>query len=197
LIDAGHIPGWNPAEHGYVEGERMWDLQNFIVEELKNIGFANAQGLRINNQRIVSQNQGESLNDWNLRDNEERGKKSAGFDLFIQLHTDAAERDDASHTVVIYPVDGRNNTQALGSALAGAIKTTMGLTDNSHIVTRASNGVESFRVMRGAHSVNCPRYFITENGFHTTPSTAFWLMQDANLRRLAKAYAEVIRNHFS
>jgi N-acetylmuramoyl-L-alanine amidase len=197
LIDAGHIPGWNPADNGYVEGNRMWDLQNLIVEELQSIGFANAQRLRTRNERIVAQNPGETPNDWNLRDNEERGKRAAGFDLFIQLHTNAATRLDASHAVVYYPMDGRNDTQALGNSFADTIKIAMGLSENSHIVTSASDGVEAFRVMRGAHSVNCPRYFITENGFHTTSSTTLWLMQDSNLRRLARAYAEVIRDLFS
>ena len=197
LIDAGHIPGWNSADNGYVEGDRMWDLQNLIVEELQSIGFATAQRLRTRNERIIPQNPGENLDAWNLRDNEERGKRAAGCDLFIQLHTDAAGRPDASHAVVYYPMDGRNNSQSLGNSFADAIKTTMGLSGNSRVETRVSDGVEAFRVMRGAHSVNCPRYFITENGFHTTSSTTLWLMQDSNLRRLARAYAEVIRDLFS
>jgi N-acetylmuramoyl-L-alanine amidase len=205
LIDAGHFPGWNSfvlTHNGntftYVEGDRMWDLQNFIVEELKNLGFVNARRLRTSNATITTRRDDETPRDWHARENYERGKRSAGFDLLIQLHTDAAAHSTASHVVVFYPMDGRNNTQSLGNSFADAIKTTMGLTGNSRVETHVNDsGGESFAVMRGAKSVNCPRYFITENGFHTTPSTTLWLMQDSNLRRLARAYAEVIKNHFS
>jgi N-acetylmuramoyl-L-alanine amidase len=179
----------------------MWDLQNFIVEELQTIGFANAQSLRTINDKIIPRNQNENDQDWRNRDNLVRGQKSEGFDLFIQLHSDGIDPvpNATDHATAIYPMDGRNNTQALGQSICDAIKSTMELNGTSSIrtaVTDAGND-ERFFVMKGARSVNCPRYFIVENSFHSNSRAAHWLMQNSNLRRLARAYAEVIRAHFS
>jgi len=132
-------------------------------------------------------------------DNFNRGERAKGFDLFIQLHSDAAiNNPQIDHAVIYHPMDGRNYTENLGESLAGAIRTTMGLVGISSVRTRVNNdGEEWFAVMRGAMSVDCPRYFIAENGFHTNPRSAHWLMQSINLQRLAKAYTEVISNLFS
>jgi len=210
LIDAGHAFQGNTINHTYngegftyAEGECMWVLQNMLVEELKNLGFINAECLRATNEYVTTQNQNESWRDWQGRENETRGKKATGYDLLIQLHSNSpanVNNTTPDYVVVFYPIDGRNGTQALGEALADAIKTTMEIDSNSIITTDSTPGnplVEAYAVMRGAQSVNCPRYFLTENSFHTNPRAAHWLTQDDNLQELAKAYAEVIKDHFT
>jgi len=207
LIDAGHFGDGNTFTHTldgvtftYREGRRMWVLQEMMLDELRNIGFANTQ--RIRNSVYDRIDTPHSITDGtaqqrNFNDNRNRGLKAEGFDLLMQLHSDAATNSSADWAVIIYPMDNRNDSRTLGHSIAEAIRTTMGLDGTSSVRTAVNaNGLESFGLMRGANEADCPLYFITENSFHTNPQSAWWLMQDENLRLLAKAYAEVIRNWF-
>ena len=196
LIDAGHAGEdynsithtYNGNQFTYSESQRIWALQEYLIQALKNIGFINTERLRATNNFVTTDGpvSGQTWGDWNEVEETERGKRATGFDLFIQLHSNAADNANADHALVV----GRPNTVTFVNSLAEAIKNTMKLVGNSNIITT------DYLVVTEAIKAGCPLSFLTENSFHTNARAAYWLMQDENLLKLAKAYAKVIKNHF-
>jgi hypothetical protein len=50
--------------------------------------------------------------------------------------------------------------------------------------------------MEGAQKANCPHYYIVEHSFHTNKKAATWLLDPANLQRLAEVEAAIIAAFF-
>ena len=183
-LDAGHNGKANqsPAVPAYYESDMNWKLHLKLKAELEKYGI----------QVITTRaNQNVSLGTIS------RGTASKGCDLFLSIHANAVGggvNETVDYPLVIVQLDGKGDI--LGTALAKAIQSTMGTTQPADVWKRKnSTGQESYGVLRGAASVGTMG-MILEHSFYTQTRAAKWLLDDANLDKLAKAEAEVIAAYY-
>lgn len=186
MLDAGHYGLYNqsPAVEEYYESKQMWKLHLLLKAELEKFGFYVAT----------------------TRDNQEkdlavvkRGEMAEGYDLFISLHSNAVGKNGGESTdrVDVYSAyDNLNNASELASVLIKAVAECMGVSEGTVKTRKSTKGNEYYGVLRGARRVGCPLYYILEHSFHTNPYVAKWLMNDANLLRLAIVEAGAIAAYF-
>ena len=79
-LDAGHYGKYNRSKvvPEYYESEMNWKLHNYLAEELEQLGFAVIK-TRENQEKDLGLTA--------------RGKKSAGCDLFLSIHSNAADAE--------------------------------------------------------------------------------------------------------
>lgn len=178
-LDAGHFGYYNrsPFNSKYWESQRMWLLQEYLADELE------AKGIDVIKTRT---NQAADLA------LTARGKKAAGCDVLVSLHSNASSRPSVDYVVAFVPLNGTGT--ALGQKLADCVADVMGTTQKARTATKRGNHGDYYGVIRGAVSVGVPG-IILEHSFHTNPEVTAWLMSDANLKKLAKAEAECIAAH--
>lgn len=183
MLDAGHYGYQNrsPIYPSYYEAKQMWKLHLYLKEELEKYGFEVG---------VTRKTQTENMT---LKD---RGYCAKGYDLFISLHSDAADAENVNRCTAFYAYDNWNNASVLAQKLSDAVGKCMGVT--SKIKTRIStNGNwDYYGVMFYARQVGCPLYYIMEHSFHTNRASAKWLMDDNNLKKLAAAEAEAIADYY-
>ena len=179
-LDAGHYGKYNqsPVNPLYFESERMWQLTEYLFAALKNRG---AEVIRTRTDK----NKDLTLTT--------RGKKAAGCDLFISMHSNASTEERVDYPVAITMLDGSSTD--IGYDLAKVVAKTMGTKQAANNMIRVgSTGGEYYGVLRGAKSVGVPG-LILEHSFHTNKKATAWLMSNANLKKLAEAEAECIYNY--
>jgi len=186
-IDAGHYGKYNrsPVYPQYYESDMSWKLHLKLKKALEAYGIG------------VVTTRSNQATDLRLRS---RGMKASGCNLFVSLHSNAVSNAGQSSTdrvEVIYPVSGKASN--LAKSLAEAISKTMGTSKPYKVYSRKGNSGDYYGVIKGATAVGVPG-LILEHSFHdykngdACPSK--WLMEDANLEKLAKAEAEVIANYY-
>ena len=175
-LDAGHYGNYNAgAVKGYYESVRMWKLTELLAKELTDRGIA------------VIKTRSNQATDLALTS---RGRKAKGCDLFLSMHSNAAGAESVDYPVAYVPLNGTGT--AIGQKLADIVADVMGTVQNGRTATRkGSGGADYYGVIRGAVAVGVPGV-ILEHSFHTNPKAAAWLMNDANLAKLAKAEADCI-----
>ena len=184
-LDSGHYKGYNAGVvKGYYEGDVMWKLTNLqkkYLEEYKDVEVI-----------LTRSNISTDLSLSN------RGSKAKGCDLFISNHSNACSTESVDRPVIIYPFDNKNNSYNLGDLLGKKIQVLMNTNQKHQMMTKKStNGnYEYYGVLNGARKVNCPRYYIIEHGFHTNKKCCNWILNDANIEKLAKAEVEVIASYY-
>ena len=197
LIDAGHYSGYNqsPVYKSYYEGDRMWQLLQYLTEALKSYGFTvGSTKSTVNGYPKTS----------GKDDVYKRGQMAKGYDLMISLHSNACGTESVDRVVVIHPMSG--SASGIAKKLAECVKSTMGVssyqlaqrdynTGAYYYDAKAHAGKDYYGVIRGSVAQNVP-CLIIEHGFHTNAKVAKWLMSDANLQKLAQAEAKVIAEHF-
>ena len=179
-IDAGHFgknnnnPDVSPV---YWESLMAWDLHLLLKEELEKY-----EGVTVITTRE------DQTKDLAL---EARGKKAAGCDLFLSIHSNACNSKTVDRPVCIYPVSGKCKDLAL--MLATTVRTVMETNDPPKIAQRwnTAGNADWYGVIRGAASVGVPG-LILEHSFHTCDQRALWLEKTENLRKLAVAEAAVL-----
>lgn len=187
MLDAGHYGKRNqsPVVPEYYESERMWILCEMLSIELVSLGFD------------VLKTRADQKKDLAVTD---RGKKAKNCDLFISLHSNAVggnKGSDVDRVSVYAAYDNLNDSQKLGSLLANAIAECMQVSEGTVKTRKSEKGDwEYYGVLRGARSVGCPLYYIVEHSFHTNERAARWLLDNENLRRLARIEASVIASYF-
>ena len=171
-----------------------WTLSNYLKEELEALGVQ------------------ADLTKTSLEDDPDllpRGHMSAGYDFFLSVHSNAA-----SYSSVDYPVaicyqnldwtDIDDTSRAVGQLLTDKVTEVMQTNQKGIIWQRLSvndrdgNGVkddEWYGVLCGARYVGTPGVLM-EHSFHTNYRATVWLMQDSNLRKLAKEEANVLYTYF-
>lgn len=198
LLDAGHYGTYNtsPATPNYVESKRMWDLHILVKKYLEQLGV-----------EVITTREDQEK-DLSLAT---RGKKGAGCDVAISLHSNAvgSRVDDSVDYVVVYVMTNDQHITAddeareLGLKLAKVTAEIMGTTQEPRIAERLSDndkdgdGVKDdnyYGFLNGTRQVNVPG-MILENSFHTNTKMANWLLNDANLDKLARGQAECIASH--
>lgn len=175
-LDAGHYGNYNAgAVKGYYESVRMWKLTELLAKELT------ARGI------VVIKTRSNQATDLALTS---RGRKAKGCDLFLSMHSNAAGAESVDYPVAYVPLNGTGT--AIGQKLADIVADVMGTVQKGRTATRkGSGGADYYGVIRGAVAVGVPG-IILEHSFHTNPNAAAWLMNDANLAKLAKAEADCI-----
>lgn len=180
-LDAGHFGKVNqsPVVRAYYESEMSWKLHNMLREELQRYGF----------EIIVTRP--DQKKDLGL---EARGRKSAGCDLFLSIHSNACDAESSDHPLACVCVSGA--CDVLGLDLAQTCARVMQTHNPGRIWKRKGNGgTDYYGVLRGAAAVGTPG-ILMEHSFHTNRRATEWLMQDANLRKLAQAEAQTIAEYF-
>lgn len=175
-LDAGHYGNYNAgAVKGYYESVRMWKLTELLAKELTARGIA------------VIKTRSNQATDLALTS---RGRKANGCDLFLSMHSNAAGAGSVDYPVAYVPLNGTGT--AIGQKLADIVADVMGTVQKGRTATRkGSGGADYYGVIRGAVAVGVTGV-ILEHSFHTNPKAAAWLMNDANLAKLAKAEADCI-----
>lgn len=189
-LDPGHDSEFynpSPVEPKYFEGQRMWALAQRLAEELETLGIRVVMTKKRVNQKVA------------LVD---RGKLSAGADLFVSLHSNAAATEKPDWVVVMHQVQqpGVADEKSLafakriGAAVAGVMGVSYELAGVQSSRDRNGDGFldDYYGVLRGAAQVGTPGV-ILEHGFHTNRKCTRWLLSDENLALLAQREAEVIK----
>ena len=180
-LDAGHYGKYSRSKvvPEYYESEMNWKLHNYLAEELKQFGFE------------VIKTRADQTKDMGLV---ARGKASKGCDLFLSIHSNAADAEYVDYPLVITMQDGKGDK--LGLALAQNVERLMDTWQDGKIIKKKGTfGGEWYSVLEGARQVGTMGMII-EHSFHTNEKATRWLLVDANLREMAKAEAEIIAAHF-
>lgn len=178
-LDAGHYGKYNRSSVNktYYESDMNWKLHLLLKKYLEEYGI----------EVILTRK--DQATDLGLTT---RGKMSKGCDLFISIHSNAANSESTDYPLVIVPLDG--SVDNLGNSLADCITDVMGTKQKGRIYKRSGNNGEYYGVIRGAVSVGTPG-IILEHSFHTNTRSTNWLLNDDNLDKMAKAEAKVIADH--
>lgn len=199
-IDAGHYGKYNrsPAVKEYYESDMAWKLhllQKQYLEEYEGVAVITTRPNQATDKALY-----------------DRGACSRGCDLFISDHSNAVGsgvNDSVDYVVVCCLTDDTttqadDTSKAIAEKLAPVIADVMGASQGGRIVTRKSGNDRNgdgmlndnyYGVLHGARMVNTPG-MILEHSFHTNTRMAWWLLDDSNLARLARAEAEILAAHF-
>ncbi len=183
-IDAGHYGKYNqsPADSRYYESDFTWKLHLLQKEYLEEYGIE------------VITTRSDQSKDMGLFN---RGAASKGCTLFISDHTNAvgAEINDSVDYPAAYcAIDGR--ADGIGMALAQCVEQVMKTRQPARIEHRRGKNGDYYGVLRGATSEGTPG-LILEHSFHTNSQIVRWLLDEENIRRLARAEARAIALHYN
>lgn len=191
-IDAGHYKGYNKGIlAGYYEGDTMWELSLLLKAEMEKYGAT------------VFLTRDSVMVDKSLFD---RGKMAAinGCELFLSLHSNAAT-PDAKGTEIYYSIhrQSKDIADALGAAIVATMKQGAPNTLYRGSKTRTYSAwtqKDYYGVIRAAvgdaGQEPTGHAFLIEHGFHTNAEECAWLMNKANLARLAAVEAQTIAKLF-
>lgn len=199
-IDAGHYGKYNrsPAVAAYYESDMVWKLhllQKKYLEQYEGVTVITTRPNQATDKGLF-----------------ERGACSAGCDLFISDHSNAVGNglnESVDYVAVYHLVDDTTTkvddiSKEIAERLAPVIAEVMGASQGGRTVTRKSDGDRNgdgimndnyYGVLHGARMVNTPG-LILEHSFHTNTKMTNWLLNDANLDKLAKAEVEVLAAYF-
>ena len=180
-LDAGHAGKENksPAVPEYYESDFNWKLHLKLKKELE------AYGIEVITTRV---SQDESLG------TKIRGREAEGCNALLSIHANAADREGADYPLAIVPISGKGDE--LGKKLGACIRDVMGTDEPADMWTKKTDsGADWYGVINGAAQVGVPG-IILEHSFYTNKRMAQWMLEDANLDKLAKAEAEVIAAHY-
>ena len=203
VIDPGHTKDYNGGvAPGYYEGNKVFTLAKYLKEEL---------------ERDTDQVKA-ILTKGNLADNPAlyaRGQKAVSEDaaVFLSLHTNAVgdkSKYEKAYGVSVYRSLFLPDSEDLGNKIADAVVAVMspvtGVTYSRGVLTREGNNGDYYGVIRGAVSGARSKAaaskgpvkhaFIIEHGFHTNSKECAFLNNDENLRKIAKAEAVAIKEHY-
>lgn len=189
-LDAGHYGKYNqsPVLKSYYESDMTWKLHNYLATELQKYGIT------------VIKTRANQATDLELT---ARGRKAAGCNLFLSIHSNAASNSSAKYCIAIHLADKAgvaydDKAKDLAGKLTKTVASVMGTTGRTGTRPadwdRDGNGKkddEWYGVLQGAKLVGVPG-IIMEHGFHTNLEQAKWLSNDANLQKLAVAEAKTI-----
>lgn len=195
-LDAGHYGKYNrsPVVPAYYESDMNWKLQALLREQLESYGIE------------VKQTRTNKAKDLALY---KRGAAAEDADLFLSLHSNAADAESVDRPVGIYLVDDDcseidERSKELAILLSQVVADVMQTKDEARTYSklagsdRDGDGLKNddyYGVLYGAHQVGTAGV-ILEHSFHTNTRAAEWLLVDSNLAKLAKAEAQAIAEYF-
>lgn len=190
-LDAGHYGHYynrSPVVPTYYESEMNWKLHNYLTAELE------ARGVEVVQTRTNQEQDRELVS---------RGYAAKGCSLFLSLHSNAASAESANHvsgihmrenSVETYDEKSKDIAERLAKKVASVMGCDWRIYSRSYNGDRDGNGRQDdewYGVLQGAKQARVPGV-ILEHGFHTNKAQALWLSNNENLKKLAKAEAEVI-----
>ena len=205
VIDPGHYTRYNKGvAAGYYEGNAVFKLAQYLKEELQSgtdqIKVAMTKNTMAENPGVFARGQFAVSN---------------RATVFLSLHSNAvgdATKYEKAYGVSVYRALFLPDSEDLGKKLADAIVEVMapvtGVTYSRGVLTRRSDttGRDYYGVIRGAvnnagtaaqASAGVVKHaFIIEHGFHTNSRECDFLAVDDNLKKIAKAEADTIKEHF-
>lgn len=198
-LDAGHYGKYNrsPAVKSYYESDMNWKLTQLQKKYLEQLGFEVI---------LTRTNKDKDLALYN------RGTASKGCALLISNHSNAVGSgvNESVDYVAVYHLTNDTTTKvddvskAVAQKIAPVIASTMGVKNGHKILTRLSSSDKNkdgifndnyYGVLNGARQAGTPG-LILEHSFHTNTRSTKWLLDDANLDKLAQAEAKVIAEYF-
>lgn len=193
-IDPGHGQNTNksPNNPNYVEGTQMWKLGQKLQKALESYGFE-----VINTRPNIGDDPSLSA----------RGKAAgeSGSSLLLSLHSNAPSASpdgtydpSVNGVCACYSQKDKAFNQPLAKKLAETVGNLMGngvkaVFYNSY---PGKPGTDYFGVLRYSAASGCPHAIIIEHGYHTNVYESNWLLDDANIDRLALEEARVIAECF-
>lgn len=195
-LDAGHAGKYNrsPVVPAYYESDMNWKLHLLLKAQLE------SYGIQVKTTR-ASQGRDLAL--------DKRGKASKGCDLFLSIHSNAAGTESVDRPEGIYLVDDNcgeidEMSKELAILLSDIVARVMQTKQKAKQYSKHSgndrdgDGLKNddyYGVLYGAHQVGTAGV-ILEHSFHTNTRAARWLLEDANLEKLAKAEAAAVASYF-
>lgn len=194
MLDPGHYgPKYNAgAVSGYYESAIVYKLTMYEKEYLENMGIE------------------VGLTRTNINENPEltyRGQKAEGYDLFVSNHTNACGTPSVDRAVVIHLVNNATTdiderSKAFAFMMAEILQNTMPITSYQVYsklsdADRDKNGKlddNYYGVLHGSYLAGVPGV-IVEHSFHTNADICRWLMNDDNLKTLAKECAKCMASY--
>lgn len=195
MLDAGHYGKYNAgAISGYYESDMVWELHNYLKTELEAYGFEVATTRKDKNKDLAVY---------------ERGLASKGYDLFLSLHSNAANGQNIDYVALFNLVKDDTTkvdeiSKTVAEKLAPVIAKTMNTKQGYKVLTRSVNfdrdgdgklNDNYYGVLHGADVANTAGIII-EHSFHTNPTACKWLMDSNNLKKLAVEEAKVIAEYY-
>lgn len=187
MLDAGHYGNYNRgANSQYWESKAVWDITEYMAEELETY-----EGVRIGKTRS---DQTKDLAIYS------RGKKAKGYDLFVSNHTNSSSSGKTDYPLVIVPYehkfyDDNPKVKGIAKSIGNNMESIMGTNQNHRIwkKTYEENGrtYNWYGVIRGASAVGTPGIII-EHSFHSNLRICNWLLEQENLKEIAKEEAGII-----
>lgn len=197
MVDPGHnyaTYNQSPVVPAYYEGRQMWKLSNFLRLALTAKGFKTDCTKDQCNQTVsVTQ----------------RGRMAKGHSALISLHSNAASSKLVDYPCAIYFVDddcGKIDleSQLLAKRLSNVVENIMGTKQKAKQWSQKSSldrdgdgklNDDYYGVLYAAHQAGVPA-IILECSFHTNRDAANWLLNDANLRKLAASLADELADYY-
>ena len=198
-LDAGHYGKYNrsPAVKSYYESDMAWKLHLLLKGELESYDIE-VMTTRKNKDKDLGLNA--------------RGRASEDSDLLLSLHSNAVGSgiNESVDYVAVYHLyedagtDVDDMSKELAQLIAPVIADTMGVKQGAKVLTRRGSGDHNrdgvlndnyYSVLNGCRLVGTPG-LILEHSFHTNTQATKWLLDDANLKKLAKAEAAVVADYF-
>lgn len=182
-LDAGHYAKYNrsPVNPVYYESDFNWKMHLYLKEELEKYNIT-----------VITTRADKDV-DLPLED---RGKTSAGCDLFLSLHSNASTSPYDDGPLACVTITG--TCDQLGLDLANVVADVMGTRQRGSIWKRYGEkfpNLNYYGVLRGATFVDTPAILL-EHSYHTNLRATNWLLVDANVRKLAVAEARFLAAHF-
>ena len=182
-LDAGHYAKYNrsPVNPVYYESDFNWKLHLYLKEELEKYNIS-----------VITTREDKDT-DLALED---RGKTSAGCDLFLSLHSNASTSPYDDGPLACVTITG--TCDQLGLDLANLVADVMGTNQRGSIWKRYGEkfpNLNYYGVLRGATFVNTPAILL-EHSYHTNLRATNWLLVDANVRKLAVAEAAFLAKYY-
>ena len=179
-LDAGHYGKYNhsPVNDAYWESDFTWKMHLYLKEELEQYGI-----------RVITTRTDKDT-DLALED---RGMTSQGCDLFLSIHSNACDSAAEDAPLACCAING--SADELGLMLANCVADVMQTRQRGLIWKREGLRGDWYGVLRGATKAGTPAILL-EHSFHTNPRATAWLLVDANVRRMAKAEAELLARYF-
>lgn len=187
-IDPGHFgDNYNPGvAAGYVESNFTWTYSWLLKERLERYGVE------------VWLTKETKAEDMGLQ---ARGKKAAGADLFISVHSNATDNKPSVNAVFTHwsvRSGGEGIARKIGNALTAFFIQEWGQIDEPIMYAQESEkypGYDYFGVLKGAASVEVPG-IIVEHSFHTNARYCEWAMRAGSLEKMADAEVEAIVEYY-
>jgi N-acetylmuramoyl-L-alanine amidase len=193
LLDAGHYGKRNqsPVVPEYYESDFTWKHHLMLKEELEKYPLFSVD--------VTRENQNQDLEVF------ERGQMAEGYDLLLSSHSNASDDEEKDRVAMYHQVpddtDGEHTeiSKAVAEALAPVVNDVMECKGNCKATYRKSehdrdkDGTKDdyYALLRGAAFVKCPAV-IMEHSYHTNKRATLWLLDDENIRKLAKKEAETL-----